>query len=406
MHKLAEYEPVVGRQIIDELHLLASKAQSKSVQNINSTAMGGGVAEILNRMVPFLKELGVNAGWDVIKGGEEFFKVTKKFHNALHGWPVEITHDDFQLFMENGRRNSAEMNINADIIFVHDPQPIMLIERKKDLGREWIWRCHVDVSQALESVWNFLMTYINQYDATVFSHPAFAKQMPLPQYMICPSIDPLADKNRDLSREEIDQVLHKLGIKNDKPIVTQISRFDYLKDPVGVIEVYKMVKRYVDCQLILAGGGATDDPEGAQVLKEVEEKAADDPDIHVLLLPGGSDIEINALQRASDVIVQKSIREGFGLTVAEALWKARPVVASAVGGITLQIAHKYSGLLSHTIEGTAYFVKQILNDPEYGQRLGKNGREHVLNNFLLTRHLKEYLLLFLSLGRKEDIVYL
>jgi len=223
--------------------------------------------------------------------------------------------------------------------------------------------------------------------------------------LISPSIDPLSDKNKELSQDEIDAALKKYNIVRDKPIVTQISRFDRLKDPAGVIDTFLQVKKYIDCQLILAGGTATDDPEGVQVLTEVQAKAKKDPDIHVLLLPQ-DDILVNALQRASDVIIQKSLKEGFGLTVAEALWKAKPVVASHVGGISLQVKHKYSGLLCHSIEGAAFAVKQLLNNPEYARKLGENGREHIKNNFLLTRHLKEYMLLFLSLYHPEDIVYL
>jgi len=406
MRKLAEYEPIVGKETIDELYLLADRLQGKKIKNINSTAVGGGVAEILNRMIPFMKELGIDASWDVIKGGDDFFVVTKKFHNALHGRTEEISKSEYEGFIEVGRENMKSMDLSADILFIHDPQPIVLIEKKKELANKWIWRCHIDVSNPMPSLWDFLSPYIEQYDSSVFSSSTFAKQLSIPQYLISPSIDPLSDKNRDLTQEEIDAVLHRLKIKSDKPIITQISRFDYLKDPVGVIKVYQLVKKYVDCQLILAGGGASDDPEGAQVLEEVYAAAGDDPDIHVLLLPNGSDIEINALQRASAVVMQKSLKEGFGLTVSEALWKERPMVASSVGGIVLQIAHKFSGLLSHSIEGTARYVKQILNDPEYGARLGKNAKEHVRNNYLLTRQLKEYLLLFLALEDQKDIVYL
>lgn len=227
------------------------------------------------------------------------------------------------------------------------------------------------------------------------------------QVLIAPSIDPLSDKNKDLPQGVIDGTLERFGIDPKRPIVTQVSRFDYLKDPVGVIEVYNMVKPYVDCQLVLAGGTADDDPEGAKVLAEVREKAAKDPDIHILCLPPTSHIEINALQRASTVVLQKSIKEGFGLTVSEALWKGKPVIAGAVGGIPLQITHKYSGILTHSIDGTAYWLKQLLQSPEFAKKLGENGKEHVRNNFLLTRHLRDYLLLFLSFGRDgEEIIYL
>jgi trehalose synthase len=239
----------------------------------------------------------------------------------------------------------------------------------------------------------------------VFSVQSFTQLLPVRQFLIAPSIDPLSNKNIELPQGTIDKVLERYAIPKDKPIVTQISRFDRLKDPVGVIEAYKLVKKYIDCRLVLAGGSATDDPEGVAVLNEVREKAAGDKDIHILLLPQ-DDIVINALQRASTVIMQKSLKEGFGLTVAEALWKGKPVVASSVGGIPLQITHKYSGLLCHSVEGAAFAVKQLLNHPGYARKLGENGREHVRKNYLLTRQLKEYMLLSLALFHDKDIVYL
>lgn len=403
MAKINEYTSIVGQSIIDDLKLLAEKLKGKTVQHVNSTAVGGGVAEILNRMVPLLNELGVITKWDIIKGGEQFFEVTKKFHNALHGRNEEIKQRDFDVFMETSQRNIEELDTCGDIVFVHDPQPIALVGKKKD--NKWIWRCHVDVSNPNQKVWKFLLDFIAEYDASVFSAPEFSQRLPIRQFLISPSIDPLSDKNKDLPQEVIDAVLRKYNIIKNKPIITQISRFDRLKDPVGVIEAYFRVKKYVDCQLVLAGGTATDDPEGLQVLQEVKERASKDKDIHVLLLPQ-NDIEVNALQRASDVIIQKSLKEGFGLTVAEALWKSKPVVASNVGGIPLQIKHKYSGLLCHSIDGAAFSIKQLLNSPEYAKKLGSNGKEHIRNNFLLTRHLKDYMLLFLSLYYKDDVIYL
>ncbi|MBI4430758.1 MAG: glycosyltransferase, partial [Candidatus Omnitrophica bacterium] len=350
MPSLKDYEPIVGPQVIEELHFVAEKAKGLHVQNINSTAVGGGVAEILNRMVPLLQELGVNARWDVIKGGEKFFKVTKKFHNALHGKNEDIQPDDFTTFLETGEANSRTMELAGDIILVHDPQPITLVNQKEQRKAKWLWRCHIDVSNPDPKVWSFLRPFIDRYDGSVFSAPAFSQELLIRQFLISPSIDPLSDKNKELPESVIQEVLNRFHLDPEKPMVTQISRFDYLKDPLGVIEAFEIVQRHVDCQLVLAGGEATDDPESTEVLTKVRERAAENPNIHVLAIPSGSDIEINALQRASSVIVQKSIKEGFGLTVAEALWKAKPTVASAVGGITLQITHKYSGLLCHSVE--------------------------------------------------------
>ncbi|HEY7535885.1 MAG TPA: glycosyltransferase [Thermodesulfobacteriota bacterium] len=406
MPNINDYTAIVGKDIIDELNILGEKFQDKTVQNINSTAVGGGVAEILTRMIPLLRQLGINARWDVIKGDEKFFTVTKKIHNALHGVNEEISSDELQYFLQVNRENVKEINSFDDVVFVHDPQPVALVERKKDIGKKWVWRCHIDITHPQPAIMNFMKSYIEKYDSMVFSAPAFSRDIDVPQILISPSIDPLSDKNKDLNPEMVYSVLERFGINKDRPIVTQIGRFDYLKDPLGVIEVYKKVKKHIDIQLVLAGGGATDDPEGMKVLEEVRSKAADDPYIHVILLPPSSDIEINAIQRASAVVLQKSLKEGFGLTVAEALWKAKPVIASAVGGIPLQIKHRYSGILTHSIDGTATYLKQLINEPEYAQKLGVNGKEHIKNNFLITRHIRDYLLLFLSLYHKEEVIYL
>lgn len=402
-----DYAGIVGRATIDELYLLADRLQGKVIQNINSTPVGGGVAEILVRMIPLLRQLGVDARWDVIKGDERFFKITKNIHNALHGKEVDLTPEDISHFIQVNRLNADEINFTGDVIFIHDPQPIALIEKRPEIGRKWLWRCHIDLVEAIASVMGLIRSFARQYDCAVFSSPSFSREdLSIPQALISPSIDPLSEKNRELADSEIENVLRKSNIDRSRPIVTQISRFDYLKDPIGVIKTFRLVRKYVDCQLILAGGGASDDPEGAQVLKEVQAEANDDPDIHVLPLPASSDIEINALVRASTVVLQKSLREGFGLTVSEALWKAKPVIASGVGGIPLQIRHQYSGILVYSIEGAAYYLKQLLNDPDYARKLGQNGREHVKNNFLITRHIRDYLLLFLTLFHDGDVIRL
>jgi trehalose synthase len=405
MIRIEDYAPIVGQATIDELFLLAGRLEGKEIQNINSTAVGGGVAEILTRMIPLLTQLGVRARWDVIKGDERFYTITKKFHNGLHGVPVDVSREEYDAFLEVNEQNAARMSF-ADIVFIHDPQPIALIEQRKNVGKNWLWRCHIDFSKPNPKIWKFLQQFIEQYDTAVFSAPAFARELGIPQVLIAPSIDPLSDKNKDLPDDVIDAVFARFSIDRSRPVITQISRFDYLKDPLGVIKAYKIAKRHVDAQLVLAGGGATDDPEGPVIMQQVQEEAEKDKDISVLFLPPSSDIEINALQRGSTVVMQKSLKEGFGLTVSEALWKAKPTIASAVGGIPLQIAHKYSGILTHSIEGTAYWMKQLLNEPTYARKLGVNGQEHIKNNFLITRHIKDYLLLFISLFRREDVVYL
>ena len=404
--RLEEYQPIVGKNIIDELEILGSYLARRKVLNVNSTFSGGGVAEILTRMIPLLNQLGVDATWDVIQGDEAFFNVTKKFHNALHGRDESVTKEDLDIFVETSRRNNESMALNADIYYIHDPQPIMLIERKKSLGGKWIWRCHVDVSHPDKDVWKFLRKYVVGYDATVFSAPEFSQQLPVRQYMISPSIDPLSDKNREITQSQIQAVLDKYGLDNGKPMVVQISRFDYLKDPLGVIQAFRMVRKGFDCQLVLAGGTADDDPESSRVLVEVMENAGNDPDIKILAIPPGSDLEINALQRAATVIFQKSLKEGFGLTISEALWKSKPVVATAVGGIPQQVRNKVTGLLCHSIDGAAYALKQLLSNPDYAAWLGKNGHEHVKQNFLITRHVKEYLLLFIAVDNPAETIYL
>lgn len=405
-NKIEEYQPIVGKNVIDELKLLGNHLAGKRIQNVNSTYSGGGVAEILSRLVPLLNQLGIDARWDVIQGDDAFFDVTKKFHNSLHGREQDISDTDLEIFVENSRKNIAEMSLDADIYFIHDPQPVMLITRKTELQGKWIWRCHIDVSHPNQRIWEFLNQYVCKYDAAVFSAPAFSQILPIKQFLISPSIDPLSDKNKELSPSQVETVLNKYGLDLAKPMVVQISRFDYLKDPIGVIEAFEMVRKGIDCQLVLAGGTATDDPESSKVLDEVRNRADGNPDIKILLIPPGSDIEINALQRAATVVMQKSLKEGFGLTISEALWKSKPVVATSVGGIPLQIINKFTGLLCYSVDGAAYALKQLLSNPDLALQLGKNGREHVKQNFLITRHLKEYLLLFIALYHESDVIYL
>jgi len=398
--EIMDYSPLVGEESIYELYSLSEGVQDRVIQNINSTLDGGGVAEILSRIIPLLRQLGVDANWDVLKGDDAFFKITKKFHNTLQGMNECISNDELVHFLEVNRQNAEEMDLYGDIMFIHDPQPIALIDKKNaNDGKKWIWRCHIDLTGPQSDIIDFLRSYMERYDRVVISSPNYARaDINVEQVIIPPSIDPLSDKNRNLPEEMIDQVLNRLGIDKTRPIVSQISRFDRFKNPCGVIEVYKRVKKYKDIQLVLAGGGATDDPEGPGILEELKDKVECDPDIHIIDLPPYSDIEINALQRASTVILQNSSKEGFGLTVTEALWKARPVIASAVGGIPLQICHEHTGILTHTLGETEAYLKKLLDDPEYAMRLGINGKEHVRNNFLITRHIRDCLILFNSLN--------
>src|SRR5215471_11398270 len=328
--RLEDYAAIIGRPELDEIRFLARHLQGKTVKMVNSTAVGGGVAEILNRLIPLLNELEIPTRWEVITGGNDFFEVTKGFHNALHGGDYNLTRQIQDIFMAYNEQNRQRMLFTEDLFVIHDPQPVGLIRSRSDTRGRWIWRCHIDLSNPHAGVWDFLKPMVEQYDAAIFSAPAFTRQLSIPQYLFYPSIDPLSEKNRDLEESFINKVCDDFGIDRSRPVITQISRFDRLKDPVGVIEAYKLVKKYVDCQLVLAGGGATDDPEGAVVLQEVMDAAGDDPDVIILNLPPWSALEINALQRASTVIVQKSLKEGFGLTVTEGLWKQKPVIAGAV----------------------------------------------------------------------------
>ncbi len=391
------YVELVGAEEINELRALARRLEGKEIQMVNSTAVGGGVAEILNRLVPLARDLGVTIRWDVITGGLDFFEITKSFHNALQGGPYQGKPEDFEIFLAYNEQNRARLRFDAAVTVIHDPQPVALINARSNHSGHWIWRCHIDLSRPNPTVWKFLETYVLRYDGAIFSSPDFSRQLPIPQYLFYPSIDPLAEKNRELEPEFIRQVLERYGIDPSRPILAQISRFDRWKDPVGVIRAYRIVKKYFDCQLVLAGGSATDDPEGSAVLEEVRAAAGDDPDIHVLELPPWSPLEINALQRAATVVIQKSLREGFGLTVTEALWKGKPVVASAVGGIPAQVIHKHTGLLAHSVEGTAYQIRFLLSHPDIAQRLGQQGRHHVLEHFLITSYLKRYLTLSVHL---------
>jgi trehalose synthase len=398
---LDDYAALLGEGEIDELRVLAKPLRGRSIEMINSTAVGGGVAEILNRLLPLAEELELKMRWDVMTGGDDFYGVTKSFHNALHGAPYHADPKDFEIFLACNERNRARLPLDAEFMIIHDPQPAALIEGRRGSGNHWAWRCHIDLSHPNRQVWDFLERFVARYDAAMFSSPEFSRSLAIPQYLFYPAIDPLSEKNRDLESGFVARTLAQYQIDPLRAILTQISRFDRLKDPVGVIRAYRIVKRYFDCQLVLAGGSASDDPEGAEVLKEVQREANGEADIHIIELPAWAPLEVNALQRASTIVIQKSLREGFGLTVSEALWKKKPVVASAVGGIPVQIIHKHTGLLAHSVEGTAYQIRFLLSHPEIAAKLGENGHEHVKENFLITQKLKRYVTLCLAMARAK-----
>lgn len=383
------YSGIAERGELILLKRLGEVFKGKKILHINSTRAGGGVAEILQRMLPLLRSLGIDARWEVIEGDLRFFEITKKIHNALQGREEPITDDMWQYHYEVNKTNARRIGFDSDAVVIHDPQPLPLIEFKKN--GKWIWRCHIDLSKPQAVTLKRVESYAGRFDAAIFSVSRFAWPMGIDEFIICPSIDPLSEKNRELSEEELREVSERFKIPSDRPVILQVSRFDRFKDPLGVIESYRAVKKYNDCVLVLAGSPATDDPEGDAVLAEVREAAANDPDILVLLLPPFCDMEINALQRLATVIVQKSLKEGFGLTVSEGMWKGKPVVAGAVGGIPQQIVHGVTGFLTHSVEGTAFRIRQLFNDAGMARSMGEKGKEFVRHNFLITRQLKDHL---------------
>lgn len=405
MSELERFREVVGPEVLDQLWQLARHLAGARVVHVNSTREGGGVAEILHRLNPLLRELGLDARWEVVTGDAEFYQITKSFHNAMQGGSIEVPPRQLDHYLEVNRANASRLAAElaeADFVFIHDPQPAALLSFTPGRRGKWVWRCHIDASRPARAVWRWLRQQIVAYDASIFSLAAFAQPLPHPQYLIAPSIDPFAEKNVELAADEIASTAAAFGIDATRPAIVQVSRFDRFKDPVGVLRAYQLVRNHQPVQLVLAGGGASDDPEGAEVLAEVRAAAGDDPDVKVLLLPADAHRTINALQRRADVVVQKSLREGFGLTVTEALWKGRPVVGGDTGGITLQVIPHHTGFLAHTPEGAAMRIRYLLRHPKEARAMGEKGRQHVRENFLLTRHLRDYLTLMLALRRGTD----
>ncbi|MCK4413275.1 MAG: glycosyltransferase [Candidatus Eisenbacteria sp.] len=398
---IRRYAEVAGKDVIDHLYQLAKPLSGSRVVHINSTRVGGGVAEILTKLVPLMGELGIDARWEVISGPDVFYQCTKAFHNGLQGGPVTMTNEMLQAYEDANSAFAEEHRAlleDAEIVIVHDPQPAPLINRIGRRKGKWVWRCHIDVSRPHRPVWKYLRKAVSRYDASIFSLANFAQLLPHPQYLITPSIDPLSEKNIPLSPAEVQAVFSRFNLDPQKPMILQVSRFDRFKDPLGVIRAYRLATRFIpSLQLVLAGGEASDDPEGQAVLDEVRAAAGDDPDIHVLLLPSDAHRIVNGLQRASDLVLQKSIREGFGLTVAEAMWKGKPVIGGNTGGIILQVINHHTGFLVDTPEGAALRIRYLLHNRSRLDEMGLKAKRFVRENFLLTRHLREYLTLMLAL---------
>jgi trehalose synthase len=404
--RLSAYEGIVGSSRITQLRRIGKKLGGIRVVHVNSTRQGGGVAEILDWMVPLMREAGLDATWEVIEGTDDFFEVTKNIHNGLQGRPVDLSHRGWKIFQEVNEMNMERLRptlTDADIVVIHDPQPAFLLPLCSERKGKWVWRGHIDISRPFRPVWKVLRTMLEKYDASIFSMCEFAQALPHTQYIVPPSIDPLSPKNRDLDMAELENVRARFGLDPERPLLVQVSRFDRFKDPVGVIQAYRMVRKVLPIQLVLAGGTATDDPEGKAVLEDVMEVAEEDPDIHVLSLPPNAHETINAIQRLADIILQKSTREGFGLTVTEGMWKGKPVIGGDTGGIRLQVVNHHTGFLVNTPEGAAHRIRYLLHHQNRISEMGAVAREFVRENFLLTRQLREYLTLFLAIRRETDV---
>lgn len=401
--RLADFREAAGEEAVERLREAAAPLKGSRLVQISSTSFGGGVSELLYSHIPLLRDLGIDADWQLLEGSEEFFQVTKLVHNALQGMPVPWTDAFESTYLDRVRSNAERFEPDADFVFVHDTQPVALLTFLEDMGRrkgKWVWRCHIDLSQPMEQVWSFYAVHVARYDAAVFTLEDFVKPGVCPRVSIIPpSIDPLSPKNAHLDREAVREILVAYNIDPERPLVTQVSRFDPWKDPVGVIDAFRVAEEEVpDAQLILVGSMAHDDPEAWHFLELAQEHRGDDPDIHILTnFQDVGPFVVNAFQRASDVVVQKSIREGFGLTVAEGMWKERPVIGGNVGGIRLQIEDGVTGYLVDSPEECARRLVELLRDPKRREEMGRAGQARVRDRFLTLRELADYLTLLASL---------
>jgi trehalose synthase len=397
-HKsLADYTHIVGRGLVDEIRELAEPLKGKRVVHLSATAFGGGVSEILYTLIPLMRDIGLEVEWQVIYGREEFFNATKLMHNALQGAPQDLSEEQWATWTQYNEMNARELGRDWDVCIVHDPQPAALRSLVPEKARAWIWRCHIDISTPNRATLERLLPYIGVYDAMLFHVAAYVPEgLDGGVNIVPPAIDPLASKNMALSHEDAAFVCKQFGIDVKRPMLCQVSRFDPWKDPLGVIDAYRLVKaERDDVQLALVGSMASDDPEGWDFYNSTLEHADGDPDIHILNnFNNVGAIEVNAFQSLADVVIQKSTREGFGLTVSEALWKGRPFIGGDVGGIPLQVQNGLSGYLVSSVEECAERCLDIVDDPALGRALGKRGKEHVRSRFLTPRYLRDYLKIF------------
>jgi trehalose synthase len=394
-HKsLADYTHLVGRPLVEEIRELAEPLAGRRVVHLSATAFGGGVSEILYTLVPLMRDVGLEVEWQVIYGREEFFNATKLMHNALQGNPQDLTEEQWATWAQYNEMNARELSDGWDVCIVHDPQPAALHLLVPEKASGWIWRCHIDVSTPNPATMERLLPYVQDYPASLFHVPAYVPQgMNGGVHIVPPAIDPLAPKNMALSLEDAEFVCAQFGIDTERPMLCQVSRFDPWKDPIGVIDAYRIVKASrPDVQLALVGSMASDDPEGWDFYNSTLAHADGDPDIHILNnFSNVGAIEVNAFQSLADVVIQKSTREGFGLTVSEALWKGRPFIGGDVGGIPLQVENGVSGYLVSTVQECAERALDIVEDPSLGKALGRRGKEHVRTHFLTPRYLRDYL---------------
>ncbi len=399
---LQDYCPIVGERVIEEIRALAEPLRGARVVHINATAFGGGVAEMLYTLVPLMRDVGLDAGWQVIAGEDEFFQVTKACHNGLQGMDLPFTDEMKAIWQRYNEQNARDFEGEYDFVVVHDPQPAGLLHYHGRSGTErWLWRCHIDTSHPNPAYWDFFAPYISKYDAGIFTMEQYVGPGVAFKHLaiITPTIDPLSPKNAPMAPGRAREIVARFGLDVTRPIVTQVSRFDPWKDPLGVIDAYRLVKAQVpEVQLALVGSMASDDPEGWYFLDRTIRHAGEDFDIHILHnFHGVGPLEVGAFQTASDVVIQKSTREGFGLVVTEALWKGKPVVGGNAGGIPLQVVDGETGFLVNSVEECAERTLYLLRHPEEAARMGAAGREHVRRHFLSTRHLADYLRLFSKL---------
>jgi len=398
---LEAYAQLLGSQPIEQLKEKAHKFTGKTVLHVNATKFGGGVAEILQNMIPLMNELGIEGNWKVFTAPDSFFEISKKMHNALQGnMKIHFTEKEINDYIEQGKSTFDQIKPDSDFNIIHDPQPCPIINFTEDKVGKWIWRCHIDTANPNPQAWGMISDYLSLYDALVFTKLEYARKASHAlKYQIPPSIDPFSDKNKDIPLERAREIVEQF-VPLDLPLVTQVSRFDPWKDPLGVIDAYRIVKEKRPVRLVLIGSLAHDDPEGVEWLKKVKDYAKDDSDIYILSnLDGIGDIQVNAFQRVSKVILQKSIKEGFGLTVAEGMWKKIPVIGGNVGGIKLQIDDGINGFLVDSVEETAEKIIYILKNPKIARELGEAGRAKIKEEFLLIKHVEHYLDLFEMLSK-------